>query len=72
MPHGNNTSINEFWLSGNPDLYCIEVDNVIYAEDHWSGDPKSLLARIAITIAPHLLLESMSSQAQKTSSKYLI
>ena len=38
--NGNNTSINEFWLSGNPDLFCIEVDNVLYAEDHWSGDPQ--------------------------------
>jgi|GEM_PF-317731 len=38
LKNGNNTNISNFWLSltNNPDLLCIQVDDVVYINANWS------------------------------------
>ena len=66
------TSINEFWLSGNPNLFCIEVDNVIYAEDHWSGDPQITFSENCNNDCSPSTVGINEHTSSKTSFKYLI
>ncbi len=43
VQNGINSSFTEFHATGNPNLLCIQVDNVEWAENNWSGfvDPVS-------------------------------
>ena len=35
VANGNNTNVVEFWATGNPNLSCVEVDDIVYADYHW-------------------------------------
>ena len=35
IANGTNTAITDFWAGGNPNLSCVEVDDIVYAENHW-------------------------------------
>jgi hypothetical protein len=36
VKNGNNTAIDEFRVLGNPDLTCIQVDDVDYSTTNWT------------------------------------
>tara|TARA_B110000046_G_scaffold59087_1_gene66309 strand:+ start:2628 stop:4019 length:1392 start_codon:yes stop_codon:yes gene_type:complete len=35
IANGNNTNVENFFAAGNPNLSCVEVDDIVYAENHW-------------------------------------
>uniref|UniRef100_UPI004048ED3F T9SS type A sorting domain-containing protein n=1 Tax=Gelidibacter sp. TaxID=2018083 RepID=UPI004048ED3F len=37
VKNGNNTSITSFFASGNPNLYCIKVDDTAYSQTNWTS-----------------------------------
>jgi len=37
VANGNNTNVNQFNATGNPNLNCIEVDNVAYSTTNWTN-----------------------------------
>jgi len=36
VANGNNTNMIQFWVNNNPNLSCIEVDNVAYSTTNWT------------------------------------
>ncbi|MEM6721681.1 MAG: HYR domain-containing protein [Bacteroidota bacterium] len=45
VKNGNNTNINTFTVSGNPNLFCVLVDDVAYSNANWTAiDPQTIFS----------------------------
>ena len=63
IKNGNNTNVSFFRTYGNPDLYCIEVDNSAYSTANWTdvSGQVNFSEDCALKLAPKVFLQGAAS-----------